>query len=56
MDKQAVMFKIEKQTKNTVRYAEEADGKPPIIGTLYVQQWALGAPVPDKLTVTIEAS
>ena len=35
---------------------EEASGKPPVIGTLYVQRWALGEPLPQRLTVTIEAA
>ena len=48
-------FERERETKNTVRYQEEADGKPPVVGTLYVQRWALGQPVPQWLTVTIES-
>ena len=39
--------------KNTVRFQEEASGKPPVIGTLYVQRWALGEPLPQRLTVTM---
>jgi hypothetical protein len=41
MDKLELTFKVEKDTKNTRRYQEEASDGPPIIGTLYVQQWAL---------------
>jgi len=41
MDKLELTFKVEKITKNTRRYREEAGDGPPIIGTLYVQQWAL---------------
>ena len=37
-------------------FQEEANGKPPVIGTLYVQRWALGEPLPQRLTVTIEAA
>ena len=43
------------ETKNTVRFQEEANGKPAVIGTLYVQRWALGEPLPQRLTVTVEA-
>ena len=35
---------------NAYRYS------PPVIGTLYVQRWALGEPLPQRLTVTIEAA
>lgn len=53
------VFELEKETKNTIRYQEVADDKPPIIKTLYVQKWALrklgnGAP-PSKLRVTVVA-
>jgi hypothetical protein len=27
-------FKLEKETKNTVRYAEEAEGRRPVVGTV----------------------
>ena len=47
-----VKFKIEKETKNTVKYNEvPAEGQPPIIGTLYVQKWFAGN-APD-IEVTI---
>ncbi len=48
-----IRFSIEKETKNTVRYQEESGGKPPVIGTLYVQKWALGVDVPSVLSLTI---
>ena len=56
MERQTLVFVTERQTKNTVRFQEEASGKPPVIGTLYVQRWALGEPLPQRLTVTIEAA
>ena len=55
MERQTLVFATERETKNTVRFQEEASGKPPVIGTLYVQRWALGEPLPQRLTVTIEA-
>ena len=56
MDRQTLVCVTERETKNTVRFQEEASGKPPVIGTLYVQRWALGEPLPQRLTVTIEAA
>jgi hypothetical protein len=57
MDKLELTFKVEKDTKNPRRYQEEASDGPPIIGTLYVQQWALckltGGDLPDRLRVTV---
>ena len=53
MEKQTLTFTLERETKNTIRYAEDASGKPPAIGTLYVQKWLLGNQPPQKLTITI---
>ena len=53
---------FERETKSTVRFAEDEDGQPeshpgaPVIGTLYVQKFAwaqLGKP--EKLAVSVEA-
>lgn len=53
--KQTIQFTREKETKNTVKFEEQpAAGKPPVIGSLYVQKWAAGTA--DKLTVTLEIS
>jgi hypothetical protein len=54
MNKQTLIFTLERETKNTIRYQEDADGKPPAIGTLYVQKWLLGNAPPRKLTITID--
>jgi hypothetical protein len=54
METLTLRFEMERETKNTVRYAEVAEsGQPPRVGTLYVQKWALGEPPPERLTVTI---
>jgi hypothetical protein len=53
MDKQVLTFTLERETKNTIRYAEDASGKPPAIGTLYVQKWLLGNEPPRRLTITV---
>jgi len=50
-----VQFKKEKDTKNTVKFAEvQSQGEPPIVGTLYIQKWFAGEAATVK--VTIEAS
>jgi hypothetical protein len=54
VEKQTLTFTLERETKNTIRYQEDADGKPPAIGTLYVQKWLLGKEAPKTLTITIE--
>ena len=57
MDELELTFEVEKDTKNTRRYQEEASDSPPVIGTLYVQQWALrkltGGDLPDRVRVTV---
>ena len=48
-------FEQEKETKNTIRFQEVPEaGKPPVIGTLYIQKWAIGQEVPQPLSVKIE--
>ena len=56
MNSRTLTFAMERETKNTVRYQEQTAGEPPVVGTLYVQRWALGSPIPQRLTVTIEAA
>ena len=45
---------LERETKNTYRYQEELKGSPPIVGTLYIQKWAVGSPPPQRIHVTVE--
>jgi len=48
-------FELEKETKNTIRYTEKPEaGKPPVIGTIYIQKWALPEPMPQTIAVTVE--
>jgi hypothetical protein len=49
-------FKLEKETKNTVRYAEEAEGRRPVVGTVYIDKYELGQPYPQRIRVTIESA
>lgn len=46
-----------KETKNTVRYEEPESDQPMVIGTLYVQKWAVHRlEDPEIITVTIASS
>jgi hypothetical protein len=56
MEAQTLNFTLERETKNTIRYQEDASGKPTAIGTIYVQKWLLGTTPPKNLTVTITDS
>ena len=48
-----IEFQKEKDTKNTVKFAEvQTQGEAPIVGTLYVQKWFVGDA--NRLKVTIE--
>ena len=47
-------FKLDKETRNTIRYAEEAEGQRPVVGMLYVQKAELPEPSPKRVRVTIE--
>lgn len=54
----SVQFVLERTTKNTYRYREvevgtDQDIEVPIVGTLYVQKFALPTK-PQRLNVTIE--
>lgn len=48
-----IVFEKEKETKHTIRFTERAEeGKPVVVGTLYVQKWFAGSE--KELTVKIE--
>lgn len=56
MSKQHVKFEFEKETKNSVRYKEVPEqGKPPIVGSLYVQKWFAGNAKSLQLTIELDA-
>ncbi len=57
-DEIKLQFVKEKETSNTIRYAEvENDEMPPQIKTLYVQKFAIKKfGNPDKISVKIAAS
>jgi hypothetical protein len=51
----AVQFQKEKDTKNTVKFAEvQTQGEAPIIGSLYVQKWFIGGATNLKVTVEVQ--
>lgn len=53
MSQTTVKFRIEKETKNSVRYKEvPEEGKAPIIGTVYVQKWFAGDTQDLEITIT----
>lgn len=53
MDKQTVRFKAEKATKNTIKFEEVTEeGKPPIVGSLYVQKWFVGDTAEIEVTIS----
>jgi len=52
MSKTIIKFEIEKETKNSVRYKEvPGEGKPPIVGSLYVQKWFAGDTKTLEITI-----
>jgi len=54
MEKKTIQLQKEKDTKNTVKFAEvQTQGQAPIIGTLYLQKWF--AAIATNLKVTVEA-
>lgn len=54
VEKVTLKFKLERETKRTLRYEEQSGDTPPVVGTLYVQKWwAQGAPT---IEVTLEKS
>ena len=57
MDKKTkiVQFEKEKDTKNTIKFAEvQTQGEAPIIGSLYLQKWFIGDATKLKVTVEVQ--
>ena len=40
----SAIFKLEKETENTVRYAEEAQDRRSVVGTVYIDKYELPYP------------
>jgi DNA invertase Pin-like site-specific DNA recombinase len=52
-----ISFRRERETKNTIRYEELASDMPPVVGTLYLQKWALHRlGEPEVISVSITAA
>ena len=45
---------MDKETKNTMRYAEEAEGRLTVVSTVYVDKYDLPKPYPKRIRVTVE--
>ena len=57
MEPLKVALRRARETKNTVRYEEPETDQPLVIGTLYVQKWAIKRlEDPEAITVTIATS
>lgn len=55
MSKESIRFEFEKETKNSVRYKEVPEqGKPPIVGSLYVQKWFAGNAKSIRVSIEVE--
>ena len=50
---QTLTFSLERETKNTVRDAEQTDGKPPAVWNIYVQKLAMGQNPPRNMVITV---
>jgi hypothetical protein len=49
-----ILLVKEKETKNTVKFTEtQVQGQAPVIGTLYLQRWFVGAGTNVKVTVEV---
>jgi hypothetical protein len=54
METRELIFELNKETKNTVRFSEMvSEGSEPVIGELYVRKSALGSDRPTELHLTI---
>ena len=52
MSEKKIKFEFEKQNKNSIRYKEvPEDGMPPVIGTIYIQNWFAGESKNIEVTI-----
>lgn len=49
-----MVLALDEVTDTTVRYVEQAEGKPSIIGALEIGRWALPETVPSQMRLTLE--
>jgi len=50
----SIVLVLDEVSDTSVRYVEKTGGKPPIIGTLDIERWALPQPVPSEMRLTLE--
>ena len=50
----SIVLLLDEVTDTSVRYVEQTGGKPPVIGTLVIERWALPEQVPLEMRVTFE--
>ena len=50
----SIVLLLDEATDTSVRYVEQTGGKPPVIGTLVIERWALPEQVPPEMRVTLE--
>jgi hypothetical protein len=57
MEPLTITLRRAKETKNTVRYEEPESDQPMVIGTLYLQKWAVHRlEDPETIAVTIQGA
>ena len=55
MPEKTLIFSREKETKNTVKFAEvPTEGEAPVIGSLYVQRWFARDATNVRLTIEVQ--
>jgi hypothetical protein len=50
----SVVLSLDEVTEDVVRYIEQTGGRPPILGTIAIERWALPEQVPLELRLTLE--
>ena len=50
----SVVLSLNEVTDDVVRYIEKTGGKPPILGTIAIERWALPEQVPSEIRLTLE--
>jgi hypothetical protein len=55
MPEKIIKFEIEKKNKNSIRYKEISEnGMPPVLGSIYVQNWFAGQSKHIEITIKTE--
>ena len=55
-EQKTLRFTREKETKNTIKFAEQPEpGQPPVVGALYLQKWYAGNATSVRVAITKDA-